>query len=84
MDMAWRDAIVKVLTDNETPMHYAEIAQGIIDNGYRQSVGATPAATVAGVLSTSRSQEGESSPFVRVSRGIPTEKQICFTRTRAN
>lgn len=68
--MAWREAILKVLTDSETPLHYAEIAQAIIDNGYRRSVGATPAATVAGVFSTSRNQEGEASPFLKVSRGM--------------
>ena len=29
------------------PMHYAEIAQAIIDSGYRINVGLLPAATVA-------------------------------------
>ncbi|MBD8061023.1 hypothetical protein H9624_01640 [Actinomycetaceae bacterium Sa1BUA1] len=50
--MRWKAAIEKVLRDAGAPMHYAEIAQAIIDNGYRTSVGATPAATVAANLSS--------------------------------
>ena len=45
-DMPWREAIVKVLQDSGSPMHYAEIAQAISDSGYRVNVGATPANTV--------------------------------------
>lgn len=50
-DMRWRDAITRVLSESSGPMHYADIAQAIIDNGYRARVGATPAATVAANLS---------------------------------
>ncbi|WP_310773622.1 HTH domain-containing protein [Mycobacterium sp. Z3061] len=68
-DMPWREAIVKVLQDSGIPMHYAEIAQAIIDSGYRVNVGATPAATVAANLSESiRSRKR--SPFVKVERGV--------------
>ena len=49
--MRWREAIQKVLRENGEPMHYMDIAQAIIDNSYRNSVGATPAATVAANLS---------------------------------
>ncbi len=37
--MRWREAILTVLGDSSEPMHYADIAQAIIDNGYRTSVG---------------------------------------------
>lgn len=50
-DMPWKSAILRVLNDAAGPMHYADVAQAIIDNGYRASVGATPAATVAANLS---------------------------------
>lgn len=50
-DMPWREAILAALHDSGAPMHYAEIAQAIIDNGYRVNVGATPAATVSSNLS---------------------------------
>lgn len=51
-DMSWRDAIVKVLEEERAEMHYADIAQLIIDRKFRESVGATPAASVAATLST--------------------------------
>ena len=68
-NMQWRDAMVKVLQEAEGPLHYSEIAQAIIDKGYRQDVGATPAATVAANLSESLRRD-ERSPFVKHSRGV--------------
>lgn len=49
--MKWQAAIKKVLDAAEEPVHYTDIAQAIIDEGLRTSVGATPAATVAAQLS---------------------------------
>ncbi|SHT79347.1 Uncharacterised protein [Mycobacteroides abscessus subsp. abscessus] len=68
-DMPWRQAIIKALQDNGEPMHYAEIAQTIIDRGLRVNVGATPAATVAAYLSESIRNDAEP-PFVKVERGF--------------
>lgn len=68
-DMPWREAIVTALEGSGAPMHYAEIAQAIIDSGYRVNVGATPAATVAANLSESI-RSGKKSPFVKVERGV--------------
>jgi hypothetical protein len=68
-DMPWRAAVIKVLKDNGTPMHYAEIAQDILDKGYRKNVGATPANQVAATLSASIANEAKS-PFQKVERGI--------------
>jgi hypothetical protein len=50
-------------------MRYDEIAQAIIDTGYRVSVGATPAATVSAILSESIRKERKT-PFVKVDRGV--------------
>lgn len=65
MEMSWHEAILKVLRESKEPMHYSDIAQAIIDNGYRQNVGATPAATVAANLSTKLK-----SKVVRIRRGV--------------
>ena len=68
-DLNWRDAIQKVLEGENDPVHYTEIAEKIVAQGLRTQVGATPAASVAAELSTSLKQEGDGSPFERVSRG---------------
>ena len=65
-EVKWRDAIRRVLQEAEEPTHYTDIAQSIIDNGYRTKVGATPAATVAAQLG-STSLAGE---VTRVERGV--------------
>lgn len=49
-NMKWRDAILTVMRESGQPMHYTDIAQAIIDQGYRTEVGATPSATVAANL----------------------------------
>ena len=69
-DMKWPDAISKVLQDAGKPLHYAEITKGIIESGYRKSVGATPAATVSATLSMSLKNEGDASPFFKPARGV--------------
>jgi hypothetical protein len=73
--LAWRDAIIKVLPKDGEPMHYTEIAEAIVAAGLKTEVGATPAASVAGAISLSGSNEGEASPFVRVSRGYYALRQ---------
>lgn len=52
-DLTWRKAVLKALTDLGGEAHYAEIAQEIIDRGYRapDNIGATPANTVAANIS---------------------------------
>lgn len=68
--MPWRDAIETVLEASGGGLHYTDIANRIVSDGIRENVGATPAATVASILSTSMKQEGAASPFVRVERGV--------------
>ena len=71
-ELSWREAIIEVLKGQDDPMHYAEIAQAILDRELKTAVGATPAASAAATISISFSEEGDNSPFVRVSRGYYT------------
>jgi len=68
-DLSWREAIIKVLQKSLEGMHYTAIAEEIADQQFRTEFGATPAATVNSVISTSLQQEGSNSPFIRVDRG---------------
>ncbi len=68
-DMSWRKAIESVLKEARTSLHYKEIAEQIVSRGLRQSVGATPAATVSANLTVSIKKEGDSSPFIRTGKG---------------
>lgn len=54
--MTWKDAIIKVLAEEGTPMHYADITKKIIENGYRNQteMGNTPEMTVSAQLTTKK------------------------------
>jgi hypothetical protein len=68
-ELTWRKAIDKVLSASPTPLHYIEITDRIIAEKLRQSLGATPAATVNAQLAASIKHDGNSSPYIRVSKG---------------
>lgn len=68
-DLPWREAIIKVLRDRGSAMHYAEIAEAITEGGLRRNFGATPARTVNSNISREINEKGEDSVFVRVRRG---------------
>jgi len=68
-ELTWKKAIDRVLGSSPTPLHYNEITQRIISEGYRKNLGATPAATVNAQISASIKHNGESSPYIRVSKG---------------
>lgn len=68
-DLSWRDAIYEVLNKSSESMHYVEISEAITEEKLRNEVGATPAATVAAVISGSLQNEGVKSPFIRIERG---------------
>lgn len=68
-EMTWRKAIDKVLGSSASPLHYNEITERIISEGLRKNLGATPAATVNAHISASIKHDGDSSPYVRVSKG---------------
>lgn len=68
-DLPWKEAITRVLDDAATAMHYADIAEAIVEQGLRKKVGATPASTVSANLTTEMRQLGENSAFVRTKTG---------------
>lgn len=68
-EMTWNDAIQHVLKQAGEPMHYKDIAEQIIADGLRKTMGATPADTVTSQISMSRKNLGDKSPFVFVKRG---------------
>lgn len=72
-DLPWEDAIQRVLKDADGALHYSEIAERIVSQGQRQSVGATPAATIRARLSISLKEEN--SPFLRIGRGEYTLRE---------
>jgi len=74
-EVGWKEAIVTILSKSAEPMHYMEIAQAIATQGLKSKFGATPAASVNAAITISFQEEGENSPFLRVSRGYYTLKQ---------
>lgn len=75
-ELSWRDAIVRVLQESGTAMHYTDIADAVTSGGLKTTLGATPAATVNSVISVSIDRDGHSSPFVRVKRGEYTLRSL--------
>lgn len=69
MEKSWKEAIIKVLRESETPLHYTDITEQIFARGYYRTEGATPAATVNAQLASSIKHEGMDSPFIRISKG---------------
>jgi HB1, ASXL, restriction endonuclease HTH domain len=74
-DLGWKEAIIKVLESSPEPMHYTDIAEAIVERGLRSEVGATPPTSVAATISMSLQNDGEESPFKRVTRGNYTLKE---------
>jgi hypothetical protein len=65
MSQTWDQAIQSVLRDKGRPMHYTDIADEIIKQGLRDSVGATPASTVNAMMNNHYPE-----PYVRLGEGI--------------
>ena len=61
MEKTWRDAIVRVLSEADSPLHYTEVSEQIFARGYYQTDGATPAATVNAQISASIKHDGDKS-----------------------
>lgn len=81
--LTWEQAISRVLQESNLPLHYMEITDRIVSAGLRAKLGATPAATVASVLSTSIKRDGDSAPWVRVGRGTYALRQASGGRAVA-
>jgi hypothetical protein len=69
-ELTWRKAIEKILADAPGALHYKDITDRIIENGFRKSLGATPAATVGAQLVTAIKNEGGNCPFQKVGKGL--------------
>lgn len=68
-NMTWKDAVTRVLTDARASMHYTDIADEIVSKGYRKDVGATPANTVATIITNEIRNKGNESVFIRTGYG---------------
>ena len=76
MEKSWKEAIKRVLKESTGPLHYKEISERILSQGYYETDGATPTDTVNAQITSSIKHEGEKSPFIRVGRGIFTLKDL--------
>lgn len=70
MEKSWKEAIKRVLSEADEPLHYSDISERILRQGYYSTEGATPAATVNAQIAVSIKRYGENSPFIRVGKGI--------------
>lgn len=71
-ELTWSEAIKKVLEKSSVPLHYTEITDLIISEGFKKKIGATPASSVSSTITQSIKNQGEKSPYVRVSSGVFT------------
>lgn len=69
-NLGWKEAIQEVLRKSDGPMHYTDIADQIVELELREDLGATPANSVAAVITTSIQKEGTGSPFLKAGRGL--------------
>lgn len=58
------------MREAQKPLEYAEIAERILTQGYYETDGATPRATVNAQITSSIRRGGEASPFVKIARGV--------------
>ncbi len=82
-DMKWKDAVIRVLEEHGTAMHYVDIAEQVVGKKYRKAVGATPAATVSTTLNNSIKDEGIDSPFRKVGKGEYILRKVTESATGA-
>jgi hypothetical protein len=73
-DLSWAEAIKKVLTTADEPLHYGEITDRILASKLRKTVGATPKDTVATILSLSL--RDSNTPYLKVERGVYALKSV--------
>ncbi|MBM3331946.1 hypothetical protein FJY68_08880 [candidate division WOR-3 bacterium] len=68
--MTFKDAVAKVLTTHDGPMHTCDIWAAIVRNGLYEGKGKTPYRTMTSQLITDIARRGERSRFVRVGFGL--------------
>ena len=70
LNLPWKDAVVRILTEASGPLHYVEITKRILDSNLRQATGATPNTTVNSTITKSINNDGPESPFRRDGVGV--------------
>lgn len=70
MEKTWHDAIVRVLREAQVPLHYSDITDKILAQGYYETDGATPHSTVNAQITASIKLRRALSPYVKTGRGI--------------
>lgn len=68
--LSFADAAAKVLEISSSPLHYREITQQALEQGWIQTDGKTPEASLNAVISVDIKQNGDQSRFVRVRPGV--------------
>jgi hypothetical protein len=69
-NLSWKNAIIEVLTDEGEAMHYVDIAEQIVKRQLREALGATPANSVASIVTISIRDEAAESPFYKAGRAL--------------
>jgi hypothetical protein len=69
-ELTWQNAIQEVLTQHPSGLHYTDITERILNQGLKKQLGATPAATVSALITSTIKKSASSSPYVRVNRGV--------------
>jgi hypothetical protein len=69
-EKTWLQAVKDVMRENGKPMHYTDIAQAIVDQGFRKNPGATPANTVATTFHHELKKGPDKSAFKKIAPGI--------------
>ncbi|MGC9455825.1 MAG: HTH domain-containing protein [Phycisphaerae bacterium] len=64
------DAARRVLSEAGEPLHYKEITRRALKQGYWQTDGRTPEATLNAQIAVDIKKHGDASPFRRISRGV--------------
>lgn len=68
--LSFIDATFAILNATQKPLHYREIAQLALEQGFVQTDGKTPEATINAVLAVDIKQKGSQSRFVRTKQGV--------------
>lgn len=74
-ELQWIEAIEKVIEDEGRPLHYSDIAEMIVEKGYRSSVGARPSMTIQ-VMLCNHFKSNKDSTIVKVESGTYTLKKF--------
>lgn len=69
MNNKFKSAAIKVLRNADKPLHYREITERAIDEGWLETVGATPEASLNAQISVDIKLNGNLSAFARTSPG---------------